>query len=78
MISFRAKQDLGKGVLGTTIMGIAFALAKAGLIGYDDEDGTVVIGDKKMDISALFGSPSFSVGLILGSTDNDNFLNSFI
>ncbi len=71
MLAFRAKQDLGKGVLGTTIMGIAIALAQAGLIGYDDEDGTVIIGNYKLDISALFGSPAFATGLILGSTRDD-------
>ena len=71
MIAFRAKQELGKGVLGTTIMGIAIALAQAGLLGYDDEDGTVVIGDTQLDISALFGSPAFATGLIIGSTNDD-------
>lgn len=69
MIAFRAKQELGKGVLGSVIMGIAIALAHAGLIGYDDEEGTVYIGNTKIDISALFGSPAFSIGLILGSSD---------
>ena len=71
MIAFRAKQDFGKGIIGTTIMGIAFVLAKSGLLGYDEEEDKILVGDYAIDISALFGSPSFTLGVILGFTDEE-------
>lgn len=74
MIAFRAKQDLGKGVIGMTIMGIAIALAKAGVLGYDDEEDVILVGDYTLDVTSLFGSPAFVTGVIIGCDEQHGFV----
>lgn len=67
MVAYYAKQGFGKAVIGTVLWGIGYALVQMGIVGYDDEDEVIVIGDMTFDIKALFGSPALLSGMILAS-----------
>lgn len=68
-VQFTAKRNIGKGMLGTTILCIGILLGVAGIIDWDDEDEKmyIKIGSLKIDLTAITGTSALYVGATLVS-----------
>ena len=75
LIEYFAKRDIGKGVIGMTLIGLGVMLALSGVIKIeDDEDKFYIIsGNVKVDITNIFGSSSVLVGASLAQVGRASF-----
>lgn len=78
---YLAKRTLGKGIIGTFLLGLGIVLGVTGVAGVDEEDDKIKIkiGNVKVDISNLFGTSSVFLGIALTNPykndDKDFFSN---
>lgn len=59
-----AKRGIGKGIIGSFVMGLGMLLGALGVVGVDDKDDKLKLkfGNVYVDIANIFGTSSFIVG----------------
>lgn len=77
LTKFMAQRTLGKGILGSFLLGLGILLGSIGVMQVDDDDDRLKlkIGDIYFDISSVFGTTSLLVGAQLAQPSEGNFLN---
>ena len=77
LTKFMAQRTLGKGILGSFLLGLGILLGSIGVMQVDDDDDKIKIkiGDIYFDISSVFGTTSLLVGAQLAQPSEGNFLN---
>lgn len=63
-VEYLVRRDIGKGIIGTILLGVGALLLVTGLMRYDDDDDKFYVGTEeiKVDISNIFGTSSLFVG----------------
>lgn len=76
-VEYSIRNDLGKGVWGTVLFGLAMILASVGFIKKDDDDDKYKLnfGGFYLDISNLFGSEPLLIGATVVDAARDENLN---
>lgn len=67
-VEFLIRRDIGKGVLGTLLLGFGLLLGYFGIIKIDEEDDKLYVNvwdSVKLDISNIFGTSSILIGAAL-------------
>lgn len=72
---YLARRNIGKGIIGTILLGLGLLLGFSGVLRIDEDDDKfyMSVGDIKVDISNLFGTSSLLIGAALtriGADDN--------
>ena len=72
---YLARRNIGKGIIGTILLGLGLLLGFSGVLRIDEDDDKFYMsaGDIKVDISNLFGTSSLLIGAALtriGADDN--------
>ena len=69
------RRDIGKGMIGLVLLGLGLWLGMTGVVKIDEDDDVfyLVAGNKKIDISNIFGTSSVLIGASLAQIGKSKF-----